>query len=68
MKRPHENCYPTTVCGILAAALYTPVFTEGVTSAASLAIAAAAFVALTSWKAPAWAVVIAASLIGWAVL
>ncbi len=56
------------VVGILAAALYTPVFTEGVTSAASLAIAAAAFVALTSWKAPAWAVVIAASLIGWAVL
>ena len=31
-------------------------------------VAAAAFVALTSWKAPAWAVVIAASLIGWAVL
>lgn len=56
------------VVGILAAALYTPVFTEGVTSVAALGIAAAAFVALTSWKAPAWAVVIAAGLIGWAVL
>lgn len=56
------------VVGILAAALYTPVFTEGVTSVATLGIAAAGFVALTSWKAPAWAVVIAAGLIGWAVL
>jgi len=56
------------VVGILAAALYTPVFTEGVTSVAALGIAAAGFVALTSWKAPAWAVVIAAGLIGWAVL
>lgn len=52
------------VVGILAAALYTPVFTEGVTSVATLAIAAAAFVALASWKAPAWAVVVAAALIG----
>ncbi|MGE3448929.1 MAG: chromate efflux transporter [Microbacteriaceae bacterium] len=56
------------VVGILAAALYTPVFTEGVTSVAALGIAAAGFVALTSWKALAWAVVIAAGLIGWAVL
>lgn len=56
------------VVGILAAALYTPVFTEGVTSVAALGIAAAGFVALTSWKAPAWAVVVAAGLIGWAVL
>ncbi|MCA0253108.1 MAG: chromate efflux transporter [Actinobacteria bacterium] len=56
------------VVGILAAALYNPVFTQGVTSPMSLAIAAAAFVALNSWKAPAWAVVIAAGLLGWAVL
>ncbi len=56
------------VVGILAGALYTPVFTEGITSVPALAIAAGAFVALTSWKAPAWAVVIASGLIGWVVL
>ena len=56
------------VVGILAAALYTPVFTQGITSTATLAIAAVAFVALTSRKTPAWAVVIASGLIGWAVL
>ncbi|MCW5950892.1 MAG: chromate efflux transporter [Propionibacteriaceae bacterium] len=56
------------VVGILAAALYNPVFTQGITSTPALAIAAAAFVALNSWKAPAWAVVIAAGLLGWAVL
>lgn len=52
------------VVGILAAALYTPVFTEGITSIPALAIAAAAFVALTKWSSPPWAVVIAAGLIG----
>lgn len=56
------------VVGILAAALYTPVFTDGITSMPSFAIAAAAFIALTSWKAPAWAVVIAAGVVGWGVL
>lgn len=56
------------VVGILAAALYDPVFTQGITSTLALAIAVAAFVALNSWKAPAWAVVIAAGLLGWAVL
>lgn len=48
------------VVGILAAALYTPVFTVGIPGPAALAIAAAAFVALASWRAPAWAVVIVA--------
>lgn len=56
------------VVGILAAALYTPVFTDGITSVPALAVAVAAFVALLMWKAPPWAVVIAAGLIGWAVL
>ncbi len=56
------------VVGILAAALYDPVFTQGITSTLALAIAAAAFVALTSWKAPAWAVVIVAGLLGWVFL
>src|SRR5690625_756693 len=53
------------VVGILAAALYTPVFTQGITGVGTLALAAVAFVALTMWKTPAWAVVLAAALIGW---
>lgn len=56
------------VVGLLAAALYTPVFTDGITTVASLAVATAAFVALLMWKVPAWAVIIAAGLIGGVVL
>ena len=52
------------VVGILAAALYTPVFTAGIAGPATMALAAAAFVALRSWKVPAWAVVIAAAAVG----
>lgn len=52
------------VVGVLAAALWTPVFVSGVTSAGTLALAAAAFVALHSWRAPPWAVVLAAGVIG----
>ena len=54
--------------GILAAALYNPVFLAGVSGPATMTVAAAAFVALHSWKLPAWAVVIAAAFTGWAVL
>ena len=56
------------VVGILAAALYTPVFTSGIHGPATMAVAAAAFVALKNFKAPAWAVVIGAAAVGWAVL
>lgn len=56
------------VVGLLAAALYTPVFTSGVTGPLTLALAAIAFVALHKWHAPAWAVVIAAGLAGWLLL
>lgn len=56
------------VVGLLAAALYRPVFTEGITSTLAMAIAAGAFVALAAWKVPAWAVVIAAGLLGFMVL
>ncbi len=58
------------VVGILAAALYTPVFTVGVleVGTTALVLAVLAFVALNSWRAPAWAVVIAAGVLGWAVL
>jgi len=37
---------------------------EGVTGAASFLVAALSFVALASWKAPAWAVVFAAAGLG----
>ena len=56
------------VVGLLAAALYDPVFSEGVTSGVTMAIAAAAFVALLSWKVPAWSVVIAAGIAGMVLL
>lgn len=56
------------VVGILAAALYTPVGTEGITGPGTLAVAVSAFVALLVWKAPAWAVVIAAAVVGWILL
>ncbi|QYH19969.1 chromate efflux transporter [Corynebacterium aquatimens] len=52
------------VVGILAAALYNPVFTAGITGPVTMAIAAAAFVALHMWKLPPWAVVVAAAVIG----
>ena len=41
------------VVGLLAAAFYDPVWTSGVRGPADLAIAAAAFVLLVSWRAPA---------------
>lgn len=56
------------VVGLLAAALYDPVFTAGVTSGRAMAIAAASFVALAAWKAPPWAVVVAAGVAGFLVL
>ena len=46
------------VVGVLGAALYQPVFTSAVTSAAELVLALLCFVLLTSWKAPSWAVVL----------
>lgn len=56
------------VVGILGAALYTPVFTSGITGVATLSIAVVCYAALTSWKVPPWAVVIGAALVGWVVL
>ncbi|SDS18157.1 chromate transporter [Brevibacterium siliguriense] len=56
------------VVGLLGAALYDPVFVEGITSPATLALAVAAFVASTMWKVPAWATVISAGVIGWLLL
>ena len=45
------------VVGILGAALYNPVWTSAVASPADFAVALAAFVLLTAWKAPPWLVV-----------
>jgi chromate transporter len=56
------------VVGILGAALYSPVFTEGIASVRSLGLAIAAFVALTQWRIPPWAVVIVAAIAGALVL
>ncbi|UFU03869.1 chromate efflux transporter [Ruania suaedae] len=69
--RPARNALlgiNAVVVGILAAALYDPVFTQGVTSAAALALAVAVFIAQTRWKVPAWAAVIGAGVIGQIVL
>lgn len=56
--------FNAAVVGILAAALYSPVFTAGIQSAAAMSIAAAAFLALGQWRAPAWAVVLGAAAAG----
>ncbi|GAB3279542.1 chromate efflux transporter [Kineosporia babensis] len=56
------------VVGLLAAALYDPVFTDGITSARTLAVAIAAFVLLTRWAAPPWAVVLGSAAVGFVLL
>jgi chromate transporter len=52
------------VVGLLAAAFYDPVVTEGIGSVRALALAVAAFVALTRWSVPPWAVVVASGVLG----
>lgn len=52
------------VVGILAAALYQPVFVSGVSGPVSLIIALAAFAVLTFARTPAWLVVLLAALAG----
>ncbi|GAA3052193.1 MULTISPECIES: chromate efflux transporter [Actinomycetes] len=58
------------VVGILAAALYDPVFTAGVLDVGpgALGLVVGAFIALNSWRVPAWAVVLVAGVLGWLVL
>ncbi|MGC5184055.1 chromate transporter, partial [Escherichia coli] len=46
------------VVGILAAALYTPVFTTAITGPGPFVLALVGFVLLTTFRTPAWAVVI----------
>lgn len=52
------------VVGILAAALWTPVITSGVTGFAPLIIALGCFLMLTVWKLPAWIAVLAGTAAG----
>lgn len=49
------------VVGILAAALYDPVFTSAVTDGSTFVLALVCFVLLMAWKVPPWAVVIVAA-------
>lgn len=52
------------VVGLLAAALYNPVFTSAVASPLEMALAIAAFVALTTLRTPPWLLVVAMAFIG----
>ncbi|SJN11161.1 Chromate transport protein ChrA [Leucobacter sp. 7(1)] len=52
------------VVGILAAALWTPVITSGVTGVAPLLIALGCFALLIVWKLPAWLAVLAGAAAG----
>ncbi len=56
------------VVGLLAAVFHDPILSAGLISVHATAIAAAAFVALAAWKAPAWAVVLIAGVAGFVVL
>jgi chromate transporter len=52
------------VVGLLAAALYDPVWTSAIEEREDFALALAAFVLLAVWRLPAWAVVPLAALAG----
>lgn len=52
------------VVGVLAAALYSPVFTTGVTSAWSFCLALVCFVMLVAGRTPPWAVVLLGCVVG----
>ncbi len=52
------------VVGLLLAALYHPVWTSAIFSARDFCLALAAFILLTFWKIPSWAVVIFCALLG----
>jgi chromate transporter len=54
------------VVGLLLAALYDPVWTSAILSAADFGLALAAFTLLVFWKTPPWLVVILTACGGWA--
>ena len=53
------------VVGLLLAALYNPVWTSAIHTAADFALALAAFTLLVFWKVPAWLVVLLTAAGGW---
>ncbi|WP_347139032.1 chromate efflux transporter [Paracoccus sp. SSK6] len=56
------------VVGILAQALYDPVFTGGIRGNADFAVAGVLFVMLAAWQRPAWQVVLAGAAAGMALV
>lgn len=56
------------VVGILAAALYNPVWSSAIVRPLDAVLAAAGFAALVWWKAPPWTVVVALGLAGAAIV
>jgi chromate transporter len=62
--RPVLAAVGAGVVGLLAAALYDPVVRQGIPDAPALILAVTAYIALAHWKAPVWAVIPAAGLIG----
>jgi chromate transporter len=52
------------VVGLLAAALYDPVWTSAIRSPIDVAVALAAFVALNRWRVPSWALVGLLAVVG----
>lgn len=54
------------VVGILAAALYDPLWTTAILAPADFALAAVGFLLLTVWKTPPWVVVVLCALAGMA--
>ena len=55
------------VVGLLLAALYTPVWTSGITSPVDFAIGISAFLLLVFWRVPPWLVVVLGAATAWAV-
>jgi chromate transporter len=53
------------VVGLLLAALYNPVWTSGILSAADFALALGSFTLLVFWKVPPWLVVVLTAACGW---
>lgn len=53
-----------TVVGLLLAALYNPVWTAGITSAADFAVGLVGFLLLFMWRTPPWIVVVISALGG----
>jgi chromate transporter len=52
------------VVGILAAALYDPIFTSAISGPPAFCLALICFVLMTAWRVPSWAVVVVAALGG----